>query len=270
MSITRSEADHLLTAIDAMCESAGQIHLKHFRKLDGYEKKGAVDLLTVADRESEEVIKSMIAERFPGHAILAEESGACGETSSDYLWVIDPIDGTTNYAHGLPLFSVSIALQHNGQTIAGGISAPALGDHYRGALGHGATHNGKPMHVSKVDVLQDALLVTGFPYNRSAVLDWLTETLGRFLDRSQGMLRLGSAALDFAHVASGHIDGFYELNLHPWDMAAGALFVQEAGGRVSDFGGSEFSIFNKQMLCSNGTIHQAMVDVIAETNVPEV
>ncbi len=268
MSITRSEADGLLAAIDAMCECAGEIHMKHFRRLDGYERKGAVDLLTVADGESEEAIKSEIARRFPGHAILAEESGASGETSSDWLWVIDPIDGTTNYAHGLPLFSVSIAVQHRGRTVAGGVSASALGDHYRAALGHGATHNGRPMSVSKVGVLRDALVVTGFPYDRAAVLDWLTGTVGRFLERSQGLLRLGSAALDFAHVAAGHLDGFYELNLHPWDMAAGALLVQEAGGRVSDFDGGDFSIHEKRMICSNGAIHREMMDVIGETKAP--
>ncbi|MCB2155869.1 inositol monophosphatase [bacterium] len=264
MKPTESEARELLEAIEAMCRRAGAIQMKHFRQLDGYEKKGAIDLLTIADKESEAAIAEEIQQRFPNHALLAEEGGTSGAANSDYLWVVDPLDGTTNYAHGMPIFAVSIALQFEGGTIAGGVFAPALGDLYLAARGHGATRNGKPIHVSKVDQLDDALLVTGFPYDRRKHLDWLMGTMGSFLQQSQGMLRLGAAALDLAAVASGQLEGFYEKGLHPWDMAAGALMVEEAGGRMSDFEGGPFDIHCKRMLASNGRVHDAMMRVLAE------
>src|SRR5690606_35176758 len=152
--------------------------------------------------------------------ILAEEGGRTGVAASDYLWDVDPLDGTTNVAHGMPLYSVSIALLHRREIIAGAVFAPALGVRHLGTRGHGATRNGAPIRVSSVDQLNDALIVTGFPYNRREILPWLMERVERALDHGQGLLRLGSAALDFSFVAAGHIDVFYEANLKPWDMAA--------------------------------------------------
>lgn len=268
MTITRSQADDFRSAIEAMCRAAGEIQMRHFRRLAGYEKKGAIDLLTIADKESEEAIKAMIGARFPGHAILAEESGASGDAASEWRWVIDPIDGTTNFAHGMPLFSTSIALQQSGVTVAGGIFGPALGDMYLAARGHGAARNGVALSVSKVEVLDDALVVTGFPYDRRATSRVLADMVRRFLERTQGLLRLGSAALDLAHVAAGNLDAFYEAGLHPWDMAAGALMVEEAGGRMSDFDGGAFSIFGKTMLATNGRVHAEMMAVIGEAELP--
>ena len=264
MTPTESEARELLGAIESMCRRAGAIQMKHFRRLGGYEKKGAIDLLTIADKESEAAITEEIRNRFPDHALLAEESGESGAVDSDYLWVVDPLDGTTNYAHGMPIFAVSIALRRKGTTIAGGVFAPALDEMYLAVRGHGATRNGQTIHVSKVDRLEDALLVTGFPYDRRKHVDWLMGTMGSFLQQSQGMLRLGAAALDLASVAAGQLEGFYELNLHPWDMAAGALLVEEAGGRMSDFTGEPFDIDCKRMLASNGRVHDEMMRVLAE------
>lgn len=256
----------LLAAVDDIGAHAAAILMRHFRKLDDYEKKGAIDLVTVADREAEEAVVSAIRARFPGHAILAEEGGAHGAKDAEFLWVIDPLDGTTNYAHGMPNFAVSIAVQRRGGTVAGGVFAPALGDTYLAARGLGATRNGERLRVSKVARLEDALLVTGFPYDRVTHMKWLTAMLGRFLACSQGMLRLGSAALDLGCVAAGNLEGFYEAGLHPWDTAAGALLVEEAGGRMSTFTGAPFSIFDDNMLASNGIVHEAMMAVLAEAD----
>ncbi|MBI5155433.1 inositol monophosphatase [Candidatus Poribacteria bacterium] len=269
MALTRAESDEWRCFLERLCRAAGTIQLQHFRCLAGYERKGAIDLLTIADQESEAALVGMIRESFPGHRILAEEGGEVGGGDSDYLWVIDPLDGTTNYAHGIPLFAVSVALQHAGTTIAGGVLAPAIGDLYLGTLGHGATRNGEAIHVSQVVSLNDALLVTGFPYDRSKFVGWLMGTFGRFLTRSQGMLRLGAAALDMSFVASGCLDGFYEANLHPWDIAAGALLIEEEGGRVTDFAGRPFHIHTKRMACSNGRIHGELLGVLGEAPLPD-
>jgi myo-inositol-1(or 4)-monophosphatase len=256
-------APELRDAIADIGQQAAHVLMRHFRHLESYEKKGSIDLVTVADKESEAVVVAALTARFPGHRILAEESGARGARESDYLWVIDPLDGTTNFAHGMPNFAVSIAVQHAGHLLAGGIFAPALGDTYLAARGHGATRNGQPLHVSPVARLEEALLVTGFPYDRARHIAWLMTTMGRFVARAQGMVRLGSAALDLACVAAGNLDGFYEANLHPWDMAAGALMVEEAGGRMSDFAGGPFDLFGDNMLASNGVLHPAMMEVLA-------
>ncbi len=260
MMLSPVEIRDLMNAVEAMCRRAGEIQMSHFRRLAGYEKKGAIDLLTIADKQSEAAIVEMIQARFPEHRILAEEGGSIGGASdSEYLWVIDPLDGTTNFAHGMPLFASSVAVQHRGETVAGGVIAPALGEMFLAGRGAGAFRNGERLGVSKVDVLNDALVVTGFPYDRHAMLDWLTGMVGEFLSRSQGLLRLGAAALDLAFVAAGNLDGFYERNLHPWDTAAGALLVEEAGGRMSTFNGEPYDIYSNQMLASNGRIHDEMV-----------
>lgn len=262
MPLSAADAVLFTTAIDAMCRDAGAILMSHFRKLAEYQKKGDIDLVTVADKESEAAILGAIRLQFPNHAVLAEESGAGGGANSEYLWVIDPLDGTTNFAHGMANFAISIGLQHNGTTIAAGICAPALGETFLAARGHGATRNSAPIRVSSVEQLANALVVTGFPYNRGEILDWLLPTLGDFLRQSQGVLRLGAAALDLAYVAAGYIDAFYEANLHPWDMAAGALLVEEAGGRMSTFDGSPFDITTKRMLATNTHLHEQAMAVL--------
>ncbi|MDK2971949.1 MAG: monophosphatase [Candidatus Sumerlaeota bacterium] len=264
MSLSPQAIAELRDAIAVMGADAARVLARHFRKLDSYEKKGAIDLVTVADKESEAVVLAAIHERFPDHAILAEESGSGGASGSDYLWVIDPLDGTTNFAHGMPNFGASLAVTHRGVVVAGGVFAPALGDTYLAGRGLGATRNGERLRVSSIDRFDEALIVTGFPYDRATHAAWLTDMLGRFLTRSQGLLRLGSAALDLAYVAAGNLEGFYESNLHAWDMAAGSLLVEEAGGRMSTYTGEPFSIFTDNMLASNGVLHEAMRAVLAE------
>lgn len=251
-----------LPPIEAMARSAGEVTLRHFRQLRGYEKKGTLDLVTAADHASEAVIVGEIQRHFPHHAILAEEGGRAGNADSEYLWVVDPLDGTTNFAHGMPLYSISIAVLHRGEPIAGGVFAPALGEMYLAARGQGATRNGSPIRVSGVDSVGDALIVTGFPYNRREILDWLVERVGRALANGQGLLRLGSAALDFSYLAAGHIDVFYEVNLKPWDMAAGVLLVREAGGKVTALDGTPFDLFAGRMLATNGLLHEEMIPLV--------
>lgn len=231
----------------------------HFRNLSGYDRKGRADLQTIADRESEDFVVEEILRRFPEHAILGEEGGRRGNPESDFLWVIDPLDGTTNFVHGLRLFAVSIALLHRGAPIAGVVYAPALEEFYAAARGAGATRNGEAIRVSSTTDLGDALVVTGFPANRYHVLDALAGMLRETLSESRGVLRLGAAALDFAYVAAGNIDAFYEYGIHAWDMAAGALLVEEAGGRVTGLmPGEPFDLFRNRVVASNGGIHDAL------------
>lgn len=218
------------------------------------------NLVSEIDKASEAKIISIIKRHYPNHSILAEESGGSG--SSDYRWVIDPLDGTTNFLHGLPLFCVTIGLEYKGEIIAGVVYDPNLDEMFTAEKGSGAYLNGKRMRVSKSAELINSLLVTGFPYDIAGNPDHAVEHFVNFLMRGQGIRRLGSAALDLSYVAAGRFDGFWEVNLNPWDMAAGILFVREAGGMVTDFGGKQSDIYTKQALASNGVIHSAMLDVL--------
>ncbi len=257
--------------MESIARAAGDVLMKHFRKLDGYEKKGSIDLLTVADKESEAVVIEAIRRQFPDHAILAEEGGKLGDESSDYLWVIDPLDGTTNYAHGLRIFAVSIGLVHKGEPIAGVILAPAFDELYSAALGNGATRNGEPIHVSDTAVLGDALVVTGFPYSRAQHADLLGEMLKAVLVKTQGLTRFGAAAWDMACVAAGHLDAFYEWGLQPWDMAAGIVIVREAGGVVTGLLPDEpLDLYKPRTIASNGRVHRALQDVLLTGGVERV
>ncbi len=222
--------------------------------------KGAIDLVTEMDVAAEKLILDAIRARFPDHAILAEESGAT-DAPSGYKWVVDPLDGTTNYAHGLPLFCVSIGLEKDGEPLLGVIYAPVLKEMYAAEVGRGATLNGQPIRVSGVDTLQRSLLVTGFPYDVQVKATNLKH-FGAFIHEAQAVRRLGSAALDLAWVAAGRFDGFWEPRLAPWDLCAGAVIVREAGGVVTGYGGGPFSIYGKEVLASNGVIHDKMIAVL--------
>jgi myo-inositol-1(or 4)-monophosphatase len=230
-------------------------------------KKGEErNLVSEIDKTSEEKIISIIKRHFPSHAILAEESGATAggaiSTSADYKWVIDPLDGTTNFLHGLPIFCVTIAVEYKGEIIAGVVYDPNLEELFTAEKGSGAFLNGKRMRVTQTSDLISSLLVTGFPYDIATNPDNAVGHFVNFLMEGQGLRRLGSAALDLSYIAAGRFDGFWEVNLNPWDMAAGVLFVQEAGGKVTDFSGATSSIYNKQVLASNGIIHDAMLGVL--------
>jgi len=223
--------------------------------------KGAIDLVTSVDRESERKIVEVIRRNFPDHSLLAEEETDYQGTQNNYRWIIDPLDGTTNFAHSYPQFCVSIALEYDGEVILGLVYDPLRRECFRALKGQGASLNGSPIRVSPAAQLDHALLATGFPYDRRDNADYYLTFFKAFLTRSQGIRRAGAAALDLCYLACGRIDGFWELKLRPWDVAAGALIVAEAGGKLSDFSGNKFSIWGDQTLASNGTIHDAMVQI---------
>jgi myo-inositol-1(or 4)-monophosphatase len=225
-------------------------------------KKGEErNLVSEIDKTSEAKIISIIKRHYPNHAILAEESGA-SSMSADYKWVIDPLDGTTNFLHGLPIFCVTIAIEYKGEIVAGVVYDPNLEELFTAERGSGAYCNGKRMRVTQTSDLISSLLVTGFPYDIAQNPDNAVGHFVNFLMEGRGLRRLGSAALDLSYIAAGRFDGFWEVNLNPWDMAAGVLFVQEAGGKVTDFSGVPSSIYNKQVLATNGVIHDAMLQIL--------
>jgi myo-inositol-1(or 4)-monophosphatase len=224
------------------------------------EFKGVTNLVTKADRAAERAVLEIIRDTYPDHAVCAEESGAAG--IHQCCWYIDPLDGTTNYAHGLPLYSVSIGVAENGQMLVGVIYVPASEELFVAERGGGAYRNGAPIKVSRNDTLMGSLLVTGFPYFTYEGSDNNLDHFGSFLVRSRAVRRLGSAALDLARLAQGAFDGYWEIYLYPWDMAAGALLVQEAGGTISDLRGEPWTPESHQILASNGHIHTAMLEVL--------
>jgi myo-inositol-1(or 4)-monophosphatase len=254
--------DYLETAID-LCRAAGDI-LNYYADRDKLvEFKGHANLVTIADKKSEELIIGGILSRYPSHSILAEESGAT-QSGAPVKWIIDPLDGTTNFAHGYPFYCVSIAVEEKGEIVCGAVYDPVREEMFSAARGAGAYRNGERLKVSNVDRLSQALLITGFPYNFRERLDTVIRQFGKFLVASQAVRRGGSAALDLCYVASGRLDGFWELYLQPWDTAAGHVILEEAGGRVTDFKGGPFSIYNKETLASNGLLHEEMRSVLVE------
>jgi myo-inositol-1(or 4)-monophosphatase len=227
-------------------------------------KEGAItNLVTEVDRRSERAIVEILSASFPDHRILAEEGGEQARRDSPCRWIVDPLDGTTNFAHGFPAFCVSIGLEVESRIVLGVVYDPIRRELFEAEAGKGALLNGQGIHVSKTASLEKALLVTGFAYDREGRRSNL-EHFSRFALLTQGLRRTGSAALDFCYVAAGRVDGFWELKLFPWDVAAGSLIVTEAGGRVTDFDGNPFSINSQETLASNGLIHQAMVAVLAQ------
>ena len=259
--------DYLDFAVET-ARAAGGV-LSHYANLDKQvEFKGRANLVTVADRESEALIVGAIKKRFADHSILAEESGVVAGrdgfvSGSGGRWIIDPLDGTTNYAHQFPMFSVSIAFELDGVLECGVVFDPVRDEMFSGARGRGAWLNGEPVSASSVSQLTHGLLLTGFPYGFRARIEEALGLFESFLVRSQAIRRAGSAALDLCYVATGRADGFWELDLNPWDTAAGIVILAEAGGRVSDFAGEAFSIDGKAIVASNGKIHDEMLVAIA-------
>jgi myo-inositol-1(or 4)-monophosphatase len=242
--------------IAAAC-NAGKVLQDHFGNLRCIEKKGVIDLVTEADLQSETVIIETITKTFPEHSILAEESG--NRPGEGGQWIIDPLDGTTNFTHNLPLFCVSIAFAINEEIRAGFVLAPLLDELFIGIKGRGATLNGAPMTVSQTEKLADSLLVTGFPYDHPTIIDPLMTRFKNCLAASQGVRRLGSAALDLCYVAKGRFDGFWEQNLNSWDTAAGFLVASEAGAKTTVFSGEPYFIDKNEIVCTNGAIHDELL-----------
>lgn len=230
------------------------------------EYKGAVDLVTETDREVEALVTARLRAAFPDHQIVAEEAsgGATAHRPPEdrYVWYVDPLDGTTNFAHAFPQFAVSIALAKGAERLFGIVCDPVRDETFVARKGEGATLNGVRVRVSDTDELDGALLATGFAYDRRERSEFYLSFFGEFMCRAQGLRRLGSAALDLCYVACGRFDGFWEWKLHPWDTAAGALVVREAGGHVTDFRGGAYDPFADQILASNGRIHEEMARVI--------
>lgn len=250
-------------------DRAGEALLQYFGRAT-VEFKGEIDLVTEGDRAAERIIVQMIRERFPEHSIIAEESGE-HEGEGPARWIVDPLDGTTNYAHGLPIFAVSIALAVGGEVQVGVVYNPATKEKFEARRGRGATQNGRPLRVSSTEDLNRSLLVTGFAYNVRRTDENNLDHFANFLGKAQGLRRLGSAALDLCYVASGALDGYWETQLNPWDLAAGWLIVEEAGGFVTDLAGRPLTLQARQILATNGKIHDEMLSVLSlgKSGMPE-
>jgi len=241
---------------------AGNILLEKFGRKIEISKKGEIDLVTEADLASEKFIIDRVKTHYPQHSILAEESGdAVLIGDSKWKWIIDPLDGTTNYAHGYPCFCVTLAIEHKGEIVIGVSYDPTRDEMFSAEKGNGASLNNKSINVSETSKLSESLLVTGFPYDVSK-RDNFAGNFTNMLLKSRAVRRDGSAAIDLAYVACGRFDGFWEEGLNPWDMAAGVLLVEEAGGKISYYDGSKFSIYKPPLCASNGSIHEEMLNVL--------
>jgi myo-inositol-1(or 4)-monophosphatase len=268
--VSAADAQALRAAAAGLAREAGAILREGYGRIHAPERKGRIDLVTEFDRRSEALLLGELRRRFPTHGILAEESGAHaagggapGAPDSDAVrWIIDPLDGTTNFAHNYPFFAVSIAAESAGTLVAGAVFDPVRDELFSAAAGHGATLNDVPLHVSAIERIEDALLVTGFPYDVRERPEPVLSTFREFLTRAQGVRRDGSAALNLCYLAAGRFDGFWERGLSPWDMAAGALIVREAGGRVTDFDDGPLDLTARRILATNGRLHGAMREIL--------
>jgi myo-inositol-1(or 4)-monophosphatase len=266
MSLIAPTPEGFLPSMSAIAREAGALLMQYFHQGLKIEYKGDADLVTAADRASEALIRERISRQFPSHDVLGEEQGL-NDQGSDYRWYVDPLDGTTNFAHGYPVFCVSMALEHRSDAetkrVAAVVYDPTRDELFSAEQGRGAHLNGKPIHVSKAATLKECLLATGFPshkrHKNPNIHFYHQITL-----RTHGVRRAGSAALDLCNVASGRFDGFWEFNLNPWDTAAGVLIVEEAGGKVSRFDGSPFKIDSSETLASNGLVHNALLHEFKE------
>lgn len=277
-----SNVDPQVAELASVCVAAAEAGAKVLRDVFDRPRevrlKGRIDLVTDADRAAEERILRLLAEMAPGVAVLAEESGAHGEGSARARFVVDPLDGTTNYAHGIPLFACTVGVEVKGVVVAGCTVDPVRGERFRALRGGGAwvgqvsflsEHGSKPperrLHVGGAEELTQAVVCTGFPYEKRASLPELIDGFGRFTEASRGTRRLGSAALDLAYVAAGRLDIFYEHGLKPWDVAAGQVLVEEAGGLVTHFDGSPLSLTAGEILACNVALAPIARQILAET-----
>lgn len=252
----------LATAIEIVTR-AGALQKARFGSDVRIDKKGTIDLVTEVDLEVERLAREILAARFPGHDILAEEALGAGRPGASHRWVFDPLDGTTNFAHGVPIFCSALALEIDGEAVVGAVFDPNRQELFTAERGVGAWLNGAPLRVSSTDRLIDALLVTGFPYDVHQTLDQVMALFSAYVGSARAIRRLGSAAIDLCWVAAGRMDGFWEERLKPWDTRAGALIVAEAGGRISGLDGSPWVPEGGHLLASNGRLHDQMLAVAA-------
>ncbi|MFH1868041.1 MAG: inositol monophosphatase family protein [Candidatus Omnitrophota bacterium] len=256
------KADSCKKYAQEVAREAGALLLKHLGKVKKISYKGRMNLMTDVDKRCETLILKRIRKKFPHHAIISEEAGKRGQQGSEFCWLIDPLDGTTNYAHSFGFFCVSIALLKGEKTLAAAVYDPLRDEMFSALRGRGAYLNKKRISVSGVSRLDKSLLATGFPYRLGEQLRRNLENFKRFILRSQAVRRAGSAALDLCYVACARFDGFWELGLHPWDTAAGSLIVEEAGGRVSAFKGEPFNPFLQEIVATNSKLHKVMLKVL--------
>jgi len=247
---------------EAAAKAAGELLRKNLSKKRSISYKGRKNLVTEMDKKSEALIIGRVRDRYPEHSIFSEESGLFDKSRSPYKWIIDPLDGTTNYAHKFNFFAVSIALMKENKIIAGAVYDPIRKELYSAARGCGAHLNKKRIRVSRVNAIGESLLSTGFPYKLGKAMRKNMDYFVSFMMKAQAIRRPGSASLDLCYVAAGRFDGFWEMELHPWDTAAGVLIVEEAGGAVTDFKGTAFNPFMRQVVASNSKIHSQMLHVL--------
>jgi len=259
--LTEQLKRYLEVAVQAAHE-AGEILMAHRGHVTVQRKDGFRDLVTEADRRAEAAIRRKLREAFPEHGLLGEEEGE-QEGTSGFRWIVDPLDGTTNFAHGLPHFAVSLALEGEGQELlVGVVHMPALGQTYTAVRGEGAFCNGRRLAVSTAERLDDCLLVTGFPHDLSPGRPTNLDHIEAFVRRTRGVRLLGAAAVDLAYVAQGALDAYWDLSNHAWDVAAGILLVREAGGVVTDMTGGPVDLYNPRVLASNGRVHEHLLEVL--------
>jgi len=255
------------TAIEAVVR-AGDIMMSRFGGAVRIDKKGTIDLVTEVDLAIERMFRDLVGHRFPDHAVLGEEMGGSAAIPPGPCWVFDPIDGTTNFAHGVPIFCASLALEVDGVGEVAAVYDPTRRELFTAERGGGAFLNGRPIRVSDAAELVDALLVTGFPYDVHDRVDEIVGLFGAFVGRARAARRLGSAAIELCYVAAGRFDGFWESDLKPWDVAGGSLIVTEAGGTVTDMDGAPFGSRGRHVLATNGRLHEKMIDVCRRNATP--
>jgi myo-inositol-1(or 4)-monophosphatase len=266
MSLSPTEFDTLTRLAIQAARQGGTILLEHAKKgFQIHKKDQTINLVTEADLRSEEAIIQTIRHAFPEHQILSEEQGMQDTPTNPVKWIIDPLDGTTNFAHGLPMYNVSIGVEYEGACVLGVVFDPTRNELFLAQQGKGATLNGTPIHVSVTPKLNEALLVTGFAYDVHTAKDNNLKEFCAFTLRTRGIRRTGTAAIDLCYIACGRFDGFWELQLNPWDTAAGKVIVEEAGGRVTNYAGEPYSIYGQTIIATNGLIHQEIVEVLRET-----
>jgi myo-inositol-1(or 4)-monophosphatase len=250
-----------------LAQEAGEILRGFYGRLDGYEKKGPIDLVTRADTASEEHLKTEFGRAFPEDGFLAEEGGKASHGSSGYKWVVDPLDGTTNFVHCYPQFAVSIGLLFENKEVFGVVFAPICEELYTGIKGGGAFLNGRSISVSKTSCLDASLIASGFPYDRRERIEELLGRVERVVAVAQGFRRMGAAALDLCAVAAGRADGFWEDSLNAWDLAAGVAIIEAAGGKVTGFDGGEHDLYGANTVASNGLIHEDLIKTLFPTGI---
>lgn len=260
--------DRLLAVAADAARQAGAILAECAHNGFRVKYKQVINLVTDADHQAEQRIIDVIHKAFPTHRVLAEERGLTETLPSRYTWVVDPLDGTTNFAHGFPAYCVSIGVECDGNGIVGAVYDPTRDELFTAELGHGAYLNGVPISASRTDHLDRALLVTGFAYDIRETPNNNLSHFARFALKVQGLRRTGTAALDLCYVAAGRFDGFWEVSLSPWDMAAGVVILREAGGKVTNCTGAPHSIYGRELVASNGLIHRAMLDLLREDTIP--